>query len=444
MVGGGLAGLCSAGMLERRGYQVELIEPAAEVGGLLGGALDSQGNSFDYGTHVLEDSGIPEIDEILNGGLDQSDGWNVFASCPSTTYFGGESSDVGFVDTRSLPTDEYDKGLEELLELPEPKDGFSCLEDQLKDTFGETFVEKVFAPILFKFSGKPLSELALNSHHLFGLKRLVCGSNEEAVRWKSENWWNDSRLAFHDPSIGARPVRFLYPKSGGMKTWVDSVVSTLTESERVSLHVNESIETISMEEGKVNSITSAGGCEWKPDHIVWTAPPVFLFKLLGVSMPDGVTPPELCRTTLIDLVVDRPPAFDTFYVNCYDSSLSCFRITNYWALERSSAGESRVTVEFIEPPGNPSTVSIDADLAMRELREIGFYPQSADYVHSQKRVVERGFPVLTEDFVSSSEVLGDRACSLAKNISVVGRASGRSFFMKDVISDVYEELKDLS
>ena len=47
IIGGGIAGILSAFLLKRKGYQVTLIEQDAELGGLLKSVRNGQGLEFD-------------------------------------------------------------------------------------------------------------------------------------------------------------------------------------------------------------------------------------------------------------------------------------------------------------------------------------------------------------------------------------------------------------
>ena len=65
VVGGGIAGILSAILLKKRFEEVYLIEKGKTLGGLLKSYRNQDGIEFDYGTHFLRETGIPQLDKIL-------------------------------------------------------------------------------------------------------------------------------------------------------------------------------------------------------------------------------------------------------------------------------------------------------------------------------------------------------------------------------------------
>jgi protoporphyrinogen oxidase len=65
VVGGGISGILSALLLAKTHSNVVLIERETKIGGLLSSVTSPAGDSFDYGTHYLIDTGIEEIDSLL-------------------------------------------------------------------------------------------------------------------------------------------------------------------------------------------------------------------------------------------------------------------------------------------------------------------------------------------------------------------------------------------
>ena len=64
VVGAGIAGIIAAYFEVKKGHNVTLIEADARAGGLLKSDL-SNGKYFDYGTHILSETGEKELDDLI-------------------------------------------------------------------------------------------------------------------------------------------------------------------------------------------------------------------------------------------------------------------------------------------------------------------------------------------------------------------------------------------
>ena len=87
IVGGGVAGLTAAALLKGRYARVVLVERESSCGGLLRSFTNADGVSFDYGTHYVAETGVPELDAVILSGVDER--WNLFASNHAGAYYGG-------------------------------------------------------------------------------------------------------------------------------------------------------------------------------------------------------------------------------------------------------------------------------------------------------------------------------------------------------------------
>tara|TARA_R110002096_G_scaffold42144_3_gene113733 strand:- start:1023 stop:2426 length:1404 start_codon:yes stop_codon:yes gene_type:complete len=442
VVGGGLAGLAAAALAQRQGVQsVTLVESAPKLGGLLRSRHIEGMGSFDFGTHVLEDTGIEVLDEALFQGMESSDGWNAYASCPSATFFGGNLSKSGFVDVRGLGDEVHNLGLKQMLGLPR-FEGAENLDQYVRKTFGDVFAEKVFSPVLKKFFGTNLEELIPLAHHLVGMSRLVCGTPEEAKALKAANDWNDERFAFHDPRVGARPVRHLYPQSGGIGQWAEKVTTDL-QAKGVAIKAGTAIDSCHIEGCSVTSLNLADKTTIAFDQLIWTAPPFALLKVVGAQMPAGMVRPRFCQTLLFDFIIDQPVKMcDVFYVSCYDPSMKTFRVTLYDVLEgRPGRTPSRLTVEVMLPPVNGAQdEKVSESNILAELVQMGVLPVESKILKSATQLVSPGFPVMTPQFIGSCAKLTKAAGALAENVTLLGRASGQSFFMRQVLQEVHDTI----
>ncbi|MEM7600816.1 MAG: FAD-dependent oxidoreductase [Verrucomicrobiota bacterium] len=436
VVGGGLAGIAAAVFAEKQGAEVTLIESGPEIGGLLKSHYREGMGSFDYGTHLLGKTGIEEVDAVFFDWLEDDPEWIQHACCSAGIFFQDVLSRSGFVDTRSLKNDLYEKGIEEFLELEEEYD-FPNLLEATEKTFGKTFSENIFAPVLGKFFGVELKELSANAHRLLGVSRIVGFTEEESIQLKGNSPWNDHRLAFHNPQVGSRGGGAFYPRSAGIGSWVESVKETLLK-DKVTMMLSTTVSEVAFGDGSnPHNVTLEGGTSIAFDKLVWTVPPVFLLKAASVPLQDTVAP-KFTKTILFDLVISEATRSDVFYVNCLDPSMDAFRVTLYDAMQ-GQAGKtpSRVTVEVIVPPEKDDS-EITADSILAEMKAMKIVGESAELVRAESSEISFGFPIPGTEFISNQEEICKQAKQLSPDVALLGRAGGNTFFMRDVLHEVFD------
>ncbi len=58
----------------------------------------------------------------------------------------------------------------------------------------------------------------------------------------------------------------------------------------------------------------------------------------------------------------------------------------------------------------------------------------------QFRPIKNGFPILTTEFLTAQKKLSEYSENYFQNIMFVGRATGKVFFMNDILLDVYTKI----
>ena len=436
VVGGGIAGIMSALLLAKQGRDVTLIENSPHIGGLLGSRKHDDYGWFDNGTHILSETGLPEIDNLIFEEC-YSEKWLHHPMATSSVYFNGKRSKTAFIDGRMLAEEKYNKGFKELMSLSRHNGSFKNLAERVNATYGNTFSKYMFEPAMKKFTGLALEELSDSAHLLFGMNRIICGTAEETKKWKKSDSWNDERLGFHEHTESSS-LHF-YPKLDGIGLWAALIKKRLNKF-GVRVLTNTSVTKAILNEGNVTGLV-LNNKELVPcDQLIWSAPIVFLLKAANLNSIK-LEPPSLCKTILVDIVLDHPLQFEEFYLTCYDENYSIFRVTNYFSLHNKPKGTFNyaATIEIIIPPENISSKNnITVSSVMHELRCMGLVTEKTRLVASWLNKIESGFPQPTPVFHEMNKKIACFASESISNLSLVGRTAGKSFFMRDVLSEVFE------
>ncbi|WCF07928.1 NAD(P)-binding protein [Paenibacillus thiaminolyticus] len=432
VVGGGISGILSALLLKDSFNEVYLIEKQAQIGGLLNSHYVGENLCFDYGTHIVSETGVSKIDELLLDFVKEDVfNWNKLTTVSVGNYFRGCMNNEGpCIDGRLLDPAEYEKGISEFLHAW-PEGNYSNLCEQLRGTYGITFAERIFAPVLQKLFGVDVNELAVNSHELFVSGRLML-FNEQVTRELKKIPIFDDRLAYH--SHHDRRTHY-YPKKSGMGLWITGLKTKLMRH-GIKLLTNEYVSHVLHTEGIINGIRLGSTRETiRTDHLVWTLPPSLLLKTAGGNV--DYVPSQARRVQLFHFIFDKPFQTTHAYINCYDPGLYSSRITLYPNL----ATEDRLNRCTVEVLYNDRCQITEHDI-VTELKLMGIVPSEAEassvYVHH----IAAGFPIRTIANEQALRTYAIQARDKFMNLTLVGRAGGGSFFMNDVLRGIYSSLQE--
>ncbi|WP_371194144.1 NAD(P)-binding protein [Glaciecola sp. SC05] len=439
IVGAGIAGIYAAIISKtlRPNLNVVLIEQAPTVGGLLASKTFGE-MEFDYGTHVPRLTGHDTIDNILFGDLDKKQ-WRHFnninagnVSLNSELY---TRSANPFLGKRSNP--KYAQHIAQLLETLERKPGeHSNLEEQLKHMFGAGFVDAFFAPCIRKKLGAELQDLAPDTHKLIGLARLIVGETE-AMRALKADARLDAVLAFADQTDGMSALTNMYPSDGrGIGLWIETLhkkMLALGVQIRTGCQVTEI-----MRKGKaITHIWLSDGSEYAIDHMCWCSPNFALINAAQLPFKSEYRP-TIRQTRLYHFAFEQALNVQSNYIDVNDPQYHSFRITLYPNLSGRSSGPFKVTVEVIEPMNNECSPG-QHDIH-KELIAIGIVNANNPCVFSKQDVVKAGFPIITPAFKRELERQQAVVKSHLHNVSSLGKANGKYFFMQEVLIAAHEEM----
>ena len=439
VVGSGVAGLLSAMIAARNGESAVIIDKSNEPGGLLKSIRGPGDHWFDLGTHLLEETGNHEIDHILWGDLHASD-YHILGSARGGNYLGKLNTKSAFPDMRFLPDPIYCRGMVEMIQANPEKKSPENLFDQLTGLYGPTLCEHALFPVLHKFLGADLRQLAPDSHNLFGLRRIIALSSEATNRLKALPEL-DAKIAWHDDRTFQRPTKSFYPATGGAGQWVNRLVAELKRL-NVEILTGKQITSIDSTSGRVTAVELDDGLQIGCRNLIWAAPVAFLLRAMKQSAPLRSGPPTMLSTTLFHYDLDRRYIPDLHYVYFFDPSVQSFRATLYDNFRPGTTeGHHPITVEVIRQSGSGQTCS--KEQVFEELKTTGLIPPKSSYHGVMEQDLPAGFPLPTCDIVESGRRQTEQIDNQFENITLVSRSSGGSFFMSDVIADTWEKVTRL-
>lgn len=441
VVGGGISGILSALLLRKKFSCVYLLEKESEIGGLFRSIHNAEGVSFDYGTHFLTMTGIEEIDRLLiDEVIEDKNDLHHFDCIRAANFFCGQLNENSpSMDTRSLPSEIYKKGIEEFLNAPYEDRSFQDCEEKLRLQYGSTFYENVYLPALKKFFQTEPTSLTPDAFKLFMSPRLVALSPEESRKLKKQEGF-DRRLSFHSYKEGGSSVVSYYPKKGGMGYWVNAVCKRLATL-GVEVVTGAQISEIEAAKGQVRSVRLSDGQKIETDCLVWTAPDFLFGKMVGITPQAGR--PQIQTSLIFHYIFDRPFQTESYFVTNYDANFDTFRVSlypNYAGFQETEG--YKCSVEVITAPNRVSQFS--SQHFVEELRLMGLISDKAMPVFESQNAVTAGFPVPTTDLVEAARVHREELDRQFSNVIFAGKAQGTTWFVNEVLKETYRSIESLA
>jgi len=439
VIGGGIAGILSAILLKPKFNKVYLIEKEDHLGGLLKSYQTESGLSFDYGSHFLRDTGIKELDEILYG--DFSEKLQVLGNLNGGGYHASQYNDqTAFLDARTLPEEIYNKGMIQFLESSEHDVTYNNLDEQLRGTFGEVFTEHLFKPILEnKYFGCDLGELIVNSNHIFGLTRII-GFTPVATRELKKSRILDQKLGFHSSLEGVTPAKNYYPKQGGVGEWVEHLVQKFTQLGGTIL-TNTAVNKVVHSDQKIQAVELTNGERIKCDHLVWTIPVFPCIRACGFESPKQVKAVSRLTTSIYHFAFDQPLLTDVHWIQCHEPAFSTFRITLYPNFQSNKTSSYHLTAEVISR--DVPDLEKMSNKVYKELSSIGIISSESKILFRKNHVIGNGFPLPTHQLTRHKKFQLEFIRKKLKNVTFLGKGSGTSFLMHNVLAETFNVLNSL-
>ena len=442
IVGAGIAGIYAAILSKtlRPDLNVVLIEQSDVIGGLLA-SKTFDGYEFDYGTHVPRMTGHEIVDSILFGDLDKSQ-WRQFQNINA-----GNVSLNKVLYTRSAnpylgkySNPDFGEHLAKLFDaIDTQKVPYTNLQEQLEGEFGKGFVRSFFAPSISKKLGAQLKDLAPDTHKLLGLARIIVGESETMKVLKSHPRLDDV-LAYADQTDGMSDLINMYPSNGrGIGLWLEQLEAKMREL-GVIIKTNCQLTELMRDGRDVHHIWLSDGSEYAIDHLCWCSPAFALIRAAQIPF-ESQYKPSIRQTKLYHFAFKQPLEVDNNYIDVNDPSFNCFRVTLYPNLGAHKHGPYKLTVEVMEPENCECSVS--EECILQELIKMGVVSDNNECLYSNQDLVKAGFPVITPEF--KNEVARQQSIIHQQlgNVSTLGKASGKYFFMQEVLIAAHTEVSEL-
>lgn len=449
IVGGGIAGLLSAILLKRqyKDDNIVLIESEPECGGLLRSIKTDPGYEFDYGTHVIGETGITDLDDIVCP-KNQAQ-WSSLPKLKPGNIVNGHFHKMSqLLYAKALPKEVLAQATYELLASP-PKnsDDAKNLEEYCHLTYGETFTEQLFVPLMKKLTHTDINQLHPDALALFGFNRLIIG-DQFMMKELKQIARLDSILGFETYNEGVSSLKCFYPKHGkGIGLWIEEMVEQASEL-GVEILVDTQVTGFDKPASKVISLSTNN-----PNYptinlaeLVWTTPLFPLIKLAELPFESHYRP-KINQVVLHHFAFDKAFETNNFHVYLNQPDLVGFRVTLYSNISEENAvnGAHRCTVEVLID----QDINIDNNTLERmrgqildELVATGIVNQHALPLYQASQLTKNGFPVYTNNFVK--ELARQRYCvEEIDNIHILGKASAKHFFMTDVLKEIYNHFTSI-
>ena len=448
IIGGGINGIISA-LYIKKGYndlEVYLHESLSELGGkLLGFDYEEDQLYYDKGTHIFQESGNLFLDQLILEAIPKQD--LIF-------YSQGKGDIVGSIQNNILQTESHfinllnspgdtkmvkrhiaslDKSLKSI-------DVFTSVSDELVKRFGVHFrdnYERIFSS-LFKHSPNELSAIC---HSFIGSTRIVL---DDFPKWVEHSQSSIYRSVVGVPNQLKLPQKYghnrksFYPKEKGTKSLILGLIRLL-EKYNIKIIKNSKVQTIRINEKKINSLVNNQLISFDYDKVLITSGVISASKILDSSTSIKLTPPM--KTTFFNVELDHKTLMDIFYFYNFDSEENFYRVTNYRAFSNKTS-DKRITIECFKLEDNADK---QLNNILEYLKSLGFI-KNASFKNVNIENDPYGFPVLSLSNLKKIKELEIKLKSkISDDLKVSGLGTGEfNFFQTEIILDSINKINKMN
>jgi protoporphyrinogen oxidase len=448
IIGAGITGLLIAALLRQRHPEqpVVIIERTAHVGGLYTSIDYGKAGHFDYGMHILYDTGIEEIDTLLHGLLPENE-WHILEGnrkdIAGIFWNGRLQQHSPYIDLRKLPAKQYSTCLEGLYAASS-----ECVAADaatyLTSRFGAPVASHLCA-VIDKFYDCPANMVSYLATRQPTMDRVLLFDEKDMESiLKSDSL--KARIGYPD-QLSLPPIRSTsqcgwYPRKIGMFHIINALTRRL-QKQGVQFIFNAGIERIDCDQSHIRTLWINTAHESMPleniDKLYWTAGWPNLAPQLGIAT--GVSLQGV-HAAHIHLRFRRAPNMgELYHFYCFDSGYRIFRVTsyaNYCPAARNELGYP-VCVEYW--PKESETPELYIGQALKELRMMGIVDNEPPSFSAIK-LVPNYHRLFTLNTVQAIEAIRKDIMAMnIQNLATVGvLASSGELLSYEIMRDAYAKL----
>ena len=146
-------------------------------------------------------------------------------------------------------------------------------------------------------------------------------------------------------------------------------------------------------------------------------------------------------TSLYHFTFDQPLLTNVHWIQCHEPTFSTFRVTLYPNFQSNHTSTCHLTVEVLSE-NEPNLEAIGRKV-YKELIAMRTISPTTKILYQKNETIKGGFPIPTHQFVSNSRLKYNFIKKNLKNVSLLGKASGNSFFMNEVLVETFKTLTSL-
>ncbi len=330
IIGAGLTGLSAAYHLEKKGFfDYQLFEKESTIGGLCR-SVYQDGFTFDFTGHLLHTS-----DQYFRTLIEQTVGLENLNVIQRRSFIYSQETYTRYpyqINLHGLPIDTIVECIEGYVARPKTAKKPHNFVQWVHRHFGAGFARHFFLPYqqkIFAYDARKITASWTN--------RFVPSTSLEQIL---RGTLSDS----YDEAIGYNS-EFLYPKSGGIISWVQQFASHITQP----IHTNFCVKAIDMRTKTV--IFTNGHCE-PFEQLITTMP---LDRLLGTlvektdsSMRDAQSHLRCNKVLNFNLGINKPDVSDKHWIYFPEKQYPFYRLgfPHNFATSSVPAGHSSLYGEF--------------------------------------------------------------------------------------------------
>lgn len=359
VLGGSLPGLVGALLLKRRqpAAKVLLVDAAERPGGLLLGH-QVLGDHFDAGTHILQETGDYEVDQIIESAIRPEYLLKTESSIgdfAATLYRNQIWTSTSFPDVigrsnllaKQIVSEIYNTAF--IAKTEESRaEGIHIRQKSARSVsiqrYGITATEKVIQPIIERMFGST-SDISGFALELCNLMRLNLVELPEWISNVHTRGLGD-RIAYPDQKNLPKELRHnrhsLYSIRNGARDFVEGL-SRMCENESIDVATSTKIEIVDLKRKAFRLVTVNESVDAYFGVIISCLGPIQTMKVLGVDQNHMV---ERLPHRIFHIHLKKPLSSPVCYLYAQDSNSLIFRITNYVAFSGRES-DTRLSIETI-------------------------------------------------------------------------------------------------